>query len=81
MLTFCELYQDYTDVVGYSKVVTLEDLEKNDYTLAVNSYIEKPKAPPIDPAKVKQEYFAALENVKECEDKLYNLLKEGGYLE
>ena len=76
-----KLYQDYTDVVGYSKVVTLEDLEKNDYTLAVNSYIEKPKAPPIDPVKVKQEYFAALENVKECEDKLYNLLKKGGYLE
>ena len=76
-----KLYQDYTDVVGYSKVVTLEDLEKNDYTLAVNSYIEKPKAPPIDPVKVKQEYFAALENVKECEEKLYNLLKEGGYLE
>ena len=25
--------------------------------------------------------FAALENVKECEDKLYNFLKEGGYLE
>ena len=76
-----KLYQEYTDVVGYSKVVTLEDLEKNDYTLAVNSYIEKPKAPPIDPVKVKQEYFAALENVKECENKLYNLLKEGGYLE
>ena len=76
-----KLYQDYTDVVGYSKVVTLEDLEKNDYTLSVNSYIEKPKAPPIDPVKVKQEYFAALENVKECEDKLYNLLKKGGYLE
>ena len=76
-----KLYQDYTDVVGYSKVVTLEDLKKNDYTLAVNSYIEKPKAPPIDPVKVKQEYFAALENVKECEEKLYNLLKEGGYLE
>jgi type I restriction enzyme M protein len=76
-----KLYQDYTDVVGYSKVVTLADLEKNGYTLAVNSYIEKPPAPPIDPVKVKQEYFAALDNVKECEERLYQLLKEGGYLE
>ena len=76
-----KLYQDYTDVVGYSKVVTLEDLEKNGYTLAVNAYIEKPPAPPIDPVKVKQEYFAALDNVKECEERLYQLLKEGGYLE
>lgn len=76
-----KLYQDYTDVIGYSKVVTLEDLEKHGYTLAVNTYIEKPPAPPIDPAKVRKEYFEALDNVRECEDRLYNLLKEGGYLE
>ena len=76
-----KLYTDYADVVGYSKVVTLEELEKNGYTLAVNAYIEKPPAPPIDPVKVKQEYFAALENVNECEERLYQLLKEGGYLE
>ncbi len=76
-----KLYTDYADVVGYSKVVTLEDLEKNGYTLAVNAYIEKPPAPPIDPVKVKQEYFAALDNVAECEERLYQLLKEGGYLE
>ena len=76
-----KLYQDYTDVVGYSKVVTFADLEKNGYTLAVNAYIDKPPAPPIDPVKVKQEYFAAHDNVKECEERLYQLLKEGGYLE
>jgi len=76
-----KLYTHYADVVGYSKVVTLEDLEKNGYTLAVNAYIEKPPVPPIDPVKVKQEYFAALDNVTECEERLYQLLKEGGYLE
>lgn len=76
-----KLYQDYTDVVGYSKVVTLDDLEKHGYTLAVNTYIEKTPAPPIDPAKVRAEYFEALSTVSDCEDKLYNLLKEGGYLE
>lgn len=76
-----KLYHDYSDVVGYSKVVTLDDLEKHGYTLAVNTYIEKPPAPPIDPAKVRAEYFEALSTVRECEDKLYNLLKEGGYLE
>ena len=76
-----QLYKDYEDVVGYSKVVTLEELEKNGYALAVNAYIEKPPAPPIDPEKVKQEYFEAIDNVKECEERLYQLLKEGGYLE
>ena len=48
---------------------------------SVNTYIEKPPVPPIDPAKVRKEYFEALDNVRECEDRLYNLLKEGGYLE
>ena len=76
-----KLYEDYTDVVGFSKVVTMDDLEAHDYTLSVNTYIEKPAAPPMDPAKVKKEYFEALEEVKTCEAKLYELLKEGGYLE
>lgn len=76
-----KLYQDYADVVGYSKVVTLEELEKNGYTLSVNTYIEKPPAPPMDPAKVRKDYFEALSNVKEYEERLYQLLKEGGYLE
>ena len=76
-----KLYQDYADVVGYSKVVTLEELEKNGYTLSVNTYIEKPPAPPMDPVEVRKEYFEALSNVKECEDRLRRLLKEGGYLE
>lgn len=76
-----KLYEDYTDVVGFSKVVTLEDLEKNGYTLAVNAYIEKPPAPPIDPKKIRKDYFEALDNVKACEERLCTLLREGGYLE
>lgn len=75
-----QLYVDYADVVDYSKVVTLDDLAAHGYTLSVNTYIEKTAAPTMDPAKVREEYFAALENVKACEDKLYQLLKEGGYL-
>lgn len=76
-----KLYADYKDVVGYSKVVTLEEIRERDYTLSVNTYIEKLPVAPIDPVKVKQEYFAAVENVKNCEEKLYELLKKGGYLE
>ena len=43
-----KLYCDYTDVVGYSKVVTLEELRNHDYTLSVNTYIERPPVPPMD---------------------------------
>ena len=76
-----KLYSDYTDVVGLSKVVTIDDIKEHGYTLAVNNYIEKPPAPTIDPEKVKNDYFTALEEVKNCEETLYKLLKEGGYLE
>jgi len=76
-----KLYADYSDVVGYSKVVTLEEIKNHDYTLSVNTYVEKPEAEKINTEKVKQEYFAAVENVKECEERLYELLKKGGYIE
>ncbi len=76
-----KLYQGYSDVVGYSKVVTLDEIKAHGYTLSVNTYIEKPPAPPMDPKKVREEYFDALESVKECEERLFELLKEGGYLE
>lgn len=76
-----KLFAGFTDVVGRSKVVTLEDLKAHDYTLSVNTYIEKPPVPPIDPEKVRNEYFAALENVKACEETLYALLKKGGYID
>lgn len=76
-----KLYEDYSDVVGFSKVVTMEDLKDNDYMLTVNTYIEKPPIPPMDTVKVRKEYFEAVNKVKDCEEKLYKLLKKGGYLE
>lgn len=75
------LFKDFTDVVGRSKVVTIEDLKSHDYTLSVNTYIEKPPVPPMDPIKVRSDYFAALENVKACEETLYALLQKGGYID
>ena len=75
------LFKDFTDVVGRSKVVTIEDLKSHDYTLSVNTYIEKPPVPPMDPIKVRSDYFAALENVKTCEETLYALLQKGGYID
>ena len=75
------LFKDFTDVVGRSKVVTIEDLKAHDYTLSVNTYIEKPPVPPMDPIKVRSDYFAALENVKACEETLYALLQKGGYID
>ena len=73
-----KLYTDYDDVIERSKVVTLEEIAAKDYTLAVNSYIEKAPQEVIDPAEVRRQYFAAVEEVKKAEAHLKELLiKEG----
>ena len=76
-----KLYCDYVDVIGFSKVVTMEELEEKQFTLSVNAYIERGPVPPVDPERVKEQYFTAVDEVRECEDKLIRLLKEGGYIE
>lgn len=75
-----KLYKDYADVVGFSKVVTLDDLKVHDYTLSVNTYIEKPPVPPMDPEKVRKDYRDALQEMIDTESKLFTLLTEGGYI-
>lgn len=74
------LYQNYTDVTEKCKIVTLKEIEEKDYTLSVNSYIEKEQQEAIDPAIVKKEFLDALNEVTTAENKLKQLLLEGGYI-
>lgn len=76
----CDLYADYQDVIEKCKIVTLDDIKAKDYTLSVNSYIEKKQQETIDPAVVKKEFLEALSAVTTAEDKLKRLLIEGGYI-
>lgn len=76
----CDLYADYQDVIEKCKIVTLDDIKSKDYTLSVNSYIEKKQQETIDPAVVKKEFLEALSAVTTAEDKLKRLLVEGGYI-
>ncbi|MBQ8677120.1 MAG: SAM-dependent DNA methyltransferase [Alphaproteobacteria bacterium] len=76
----CDLYADYKDVIEKCKIVTLDDIKAKDYTLSVNSYIEKKQQETIDPAVVKKEFLEALSDVTTAEDKLKRLLIEGGYI-
>ena len=73
----CDLYADYKDVIEKCKIVTLDDIKAKDYTLSVNSYIEQET---IDPTVVKKEFLEALSAVTTAEDKLKQLLVEGGYI-
>ena len=76
-----KLYRNYEDVVDLAKVVTLEEIAAKDYTLSVNSYIEKTQQETVDPAIVKQKYFAAVEEVRAAEENLKELLKKEGLLD
>ena len=75
------LWADYKNVVDYCAIVDLDTVKEKGYTLSVNTYIEKSPAPPIDPAKVRREFMAALKEVQESETALMKLLQEGGYID
>lgn len=76
-----KLYEDYTDVVDLAKVVTIEEIAAKDYTLSVNSYIEKTQQEIVDPAVIRQKYFDAVAEVRAAEDYLVELLRKEGLLD
>lgn len=75
-----DMFVDYNDKVDYAKIVTLEDLEKGDFSLVVAKYIEKKRHIVVSPVAVREEYYKAVENVREAESRLTALLIEGGYI-
>lgn len=75
-----ELYQNYEDKIEKCKIVTIDKLDENGNTLAVNTYIEKKKQEIVAPEIVKQQYYDTLENVRKAEEKMRTLLIEGGYI-
>lgn len=75
-----KIYQNYEDEVEVSKIITIADAKENDYSLALNNYIEKKKTETATPEEVKQQYFQAYENMLKAEEKMKKLLIEGGYI-
>lgn len=71
---------DYIDVIEKAKVVTLDDLRSKDYTLSVSVFIEKVAKETVSPAKVKADFFSALEAANAAEQRLSELLVKGGYI-
>ena len=78
--TLFSLYTDYVDVIERCKIVTLQDVDKNDYDLSVKKYIEKKKQAVLSPDEVRKNYFAALDRVKSAEESMQKYLIEGGYV-
>ena len=75
-----DLYENYEDKIEQAKIVTLEDVRAKDYTLAINNYIEKKEQEIVPPAEVRKQYYVALQEVFEAEDRMKELLQEGGYI-
>ena len=75
-----ELYKKYEDVIEKVKVVNLDEIRQKDYSLSVSNYIEKKPEEAIDVEKVKKEYFEAVKEVQENEEKMKKLLIEGAFI-
>ncbi|BAZ97518.1 restriction endonuclease subunit M [Dehalococcoides mccartyi] len=75
-----EFYTDYKDVIEKVKVVTIPDVREKDYTLAINNYVEKKEQEIVPPTEVRRQYFEAFDEMREAEEKMINLLLEGGYV-
>ena len=74
------LYTAYQDVLDYAKIVTIDDLRAKDYSLSVNTYIEKTKKKTASPAEVRRQYLETYNEMIACEDATRELLKKGGYI-
>lgn len=73
-------YRGYTDVADFCKVVTIADIENNDFDLSVNKYIEKTMQAVVPYEIVVDNYRKAIETMKVAEEKMAKILTEGGYV-
>lgn len=69
-----KLYTDYTDVEDYAKVVSIDDIEKKDWNLSPNRYVEYHKEEIRPYAEVLAEFRKAIEDVQRAEAEFSQLL-------
>lgn len=74
------LYANFEDVEEKVKIATLDEVKAKDYTLSVNRYVEKKQAETISLDEAKKNFYNAMEEVFAAEEKLKQLLIEGGYI-
>ncbi len=78
--TLYKFYTDYVDVIEKCKIVTIDDVEKGGFELSVKKYIEQKAKEVIPHEKVLLAYYEALTKVRKSEEKMRELLIEGGYV-
>lgn len=75
-----KLYTDYEDVIEKCKIVTIADVEEGGFELSVKKYIEQKAKEVVPHAIVLKAYYDALTKVRQSEEKMRELLIEGGYV-
>ena len=60
--------------------MTIPEIQGKDYSLAINNYIEKKEQETVPPAEIRRQYFEAFEEMIAAEEKMRQLLLEGGYI-
>jgi len=73
------LCSECKDVLEKCKIATLDDIRSKEWSLSVSGYIEKAARETVSPAKVRAQFFSALEAAHAAEAKFKALLTEGGY--
>lgn len=75
------LYSNYEPVIEKCAIPTIEEIKAEGFVLSAGSYVER-KREEIEPPEVTRKRFLdLLGETAECEERLYDLLKKGGYLD
>jgi type I restriction enzyme M protein len=69
-----KLCKDYANVLDRVKIVTNDDLKANDFSLSVSLYLDKKSKESIDPETLKKGFLKAVDDVRQAEGMLKNLL-------
>lgn len=74
-------YRDFADVTDAARVVTLDEIKAEDWTLNISRYVLPPLQEDIPPLPVAIAQFKdALNSCREAEEKLAEVLTQGGWL-
>jgi type I restriction enzyme M protein len=76
------LYRAFEDVEDRARVVTLDEIKKEGWTLNISRYVLPPIGQDIPPLSEAVEAFkTALVDARAAEDQLRKVLLEGGWLQ
>ena len=73
------LYRSYKPVVEKCAIATLGDIEREGYVLSANNYVERKREKVEPPAETRKRFYDLLQQTRESEERLLNLLAKGGY--